>query len=143
VDPGPILHGKTFTTSEKIISLRLLKTRISSNLPKRLSVLLEIFFLFFVVGISNQCVHVFPSPTVKRNIKSFHVNYFQEKTLKTLLGSAQQYRVSQVFPPERKHPLLINLKFLKNSGMIVYHCRTIPKNFKIFNETGKDFVLIQ
>jgi hypothetical protein len=58
---------------------------------KRLSVLLEIFFLNFCcttckVGISNQCVHVFPSPTVKRNIKSFHVNYFQEKTLKTLLG---------------------------------------------------------
>jgi hypothetical protein len=53
------------------------------------------------------------------------------------------YRVSQVLPPERKHPLLINLKFSKNSGIIVYHCRTICKNFKIFNETGKDFVLIQ
>jgi hypothetical protein len=26
--------------------------------------------------------------------------------------------------------------------MIVYHCRTASKNFKFFNETGKDFVLI-
>jgi hypothetical protein len=25
------------------------------------------------------------------------------------------YRVSEVLPPERKHPLLINLKFSKNS----------------------------
>jgi hypothetical protein len=50
--------------------------------------------------------------------------------------------VSEVLPPERKHPLLINLKFSQNSGMIVYHCRTASKNFKIFNETGKDFVLI-
>jgi hypothetical protein len=47
------------------------------------------------------------------------------------------------FTARRKHPLLINLKFSKNSEMIVYHCRTICKNFKIFNETGKDFVLIQ
>jgi hypothetical protein len=23
-------------------------------------------------------------------------------------------------------------------GLIVYHCRTICKNFKIFNETGKE-----
>jgi hypothetical protein len=53
------------------------------------------------------------------------------------------YRVSEVLPPERKHPLIINLKFSKNSGMIVYHYRTVCKNFKIFNETGKDFVLIQ
>jgi hypothetical protein len=53
------------------------------------------------------------------------------------------YRVSEVLPPERKHPLLINLKFSKNSGMIVYHCRTVCKNFKMFNETGKDLVLIQ
>jgi hypothetical protein len=51
--------------------------------------------------------------------------------------------VSAVLLPERKHPLLINLKFSKNSGIIVYHCRTVCKNFKIFNETGKDFVLIQ
>jgi hypothetical protein len=49
--------------------------------------------------------------------------------------------VSEVLPLERKHPLLISLKFSKNSGMIVYHCRTVCKNFKIFNETGKDFVL--
>jgi hypothetical protein len=42
----------------------------------------------------------------------------------------------------RKHPLLINLKFSKISGMIVYHSRTVCKNFKIFNKTGKDFVLI-
>jgi hypothetical protein len=53
------------------------------------------------------------------------------------------YRVSEVLPPERKHPLIINLKFSKNSRMIVYHYRTVCKNFKIFNETGKDFVLIQ
>jgi hypothetical protein len=46
-------------------------------------------------------------------------------------------------PPEQQHPLLINLKFSKKSGMIVYHCRTVCKNFRIFNETGKDFVLIQ
>jgi hypothetical protein len=51
--------------------------------------------------------------------------------------------VSEVLPPERKHPLLINLKFSKNLGMIVNHCRRVCKNFKIFNETGKDFVLIQ
>jgi hypothetical protein len=55
----------------------------------------------------------------------------------------EMYRVSQVLPPEGKHPLLINLKFSKNSEIIVYHCRTVCKNFKIFNETGKDFVLIQ
>jgi hypothetical protein len=29
------------------------------------------------------------------------------------------------------------------TGMIVYHSRTVRKNFKIFNKTGKDFVLIQ
>jgi hypothetical protein len=44
------------------------------------------------------------------------------------------YRVSEVLRPERKHALLVNLKFSKNSGMIVYHCRTVCKNFKIFNE---------
>jgi hypothetical protein len=38
---------------------------------------------------------------------------------------------------------IINLKFSKNSGMIVYHSRTVCKNLKIFNKTGKDFVLIQ
>jgi hypothetical protein len=43
----------------------------------------------------------------------------------------------------RKHALLINLKFSENSGMIVYHSRTVCKHFKIFNKTGKDFVLIQ
>jgi hypothetical protein len=43
----------------------------------------------------------------------------------------------------RKHPVLINLKFSKNSGMNVYHSRTVSKKFKIFNKTGKDFVLIQ
>jgi hypothetical protein len=53
--------------------------------------------------------------------------------------SELKYRVSEVLPSKRKHPLLINLKFSKNSGMIVYHCRTACKNFKIFNETGKDF----
>jgi hypothetical protein len=34
-------------------------------------------------------------------------------------------------------------QFSKNSGIIVYHSRTVRKNFKIFNKTGKDFVLIQ
>jgi hypothetical protein len=29
----------------------------------------------------------------------------------------RMYRVSQVLPPERKHPLLMDLKFSKNSGM--------------------------
>jgi hypothetical protein len=29
------------------------------------------------------------------------------------------YRVIQVLPHEQKHPLLINLKFSKNSGVIV------------------------
>jgi hypothetical protein len=38
---------------------------------------------------------------------------------------------------------IINLKFSKNSGMIVYHSRTVCENLKIFNKTGKDFVLIQ
>jgi hypothetical protein len=47
------------------------------------------------------------------------------------------YRVSEVLPPERKHPLLINLKFSKNSGMIVYHSRTVCKNFKIFKKQVK------
>jgi hypothetical protein len=54
-----------------------------------------------------------------------------------------KYRVSEVLPPERKHPLLINLKLSKISGMIVYRSRTVCKNFKFFNKTGKDFVLIQ
>jgi hypothetical protein len=31
--------------------------------------------------------------------------------------------VSQVLPPDRKHLLLIDLKFSKNSGMIVYRCK--------------------
>jgi hypothetical protein len=31
----------------------------------------------------------------------------------------------------------------KNSGMIVYRCRTFCKNLNFFNETGKYFVLIQ
>jgi hypothetical protein len=53
------------------------------------------------------------------------------------------YRMSQVLPPERKHPLLIDLKFSKNSGIIVSRCRTFCKNFNFFNETGKYFVLIQ
>jgi hypothetical protein len=53
------------------------------------------------------------------------------------------YWVSQVLPPERKHPLLIDLKFSKNSRMIVSRCRTFCKNFNFFNETGKYFVLIQ
>jgi hypothetical protein len=35
--------------------------------------------------------------------------------------------VNEVLSPERKHPLLINLKFSKNSGMIVYHYRTVCK----------------
>jgi hypothetical protein len=35
-----------------------------------------------------------------------------------LLWCYKLYRVSQVLPPERKHPLLIVLKFLKNSGMV-------------------------
>jgi hypothetical protein len=43
------------------------------------------------------------------------------------------YRVSQVLPPDRKHLLLIDLKFSKNSGMIVYR----RKNFNFFNEIGK------
>jgi hypothetical protein len=50
---------------------------------------------------------------------------------------------SQVLPPDRKHPLLIDLKFSKNSGIIMYHCRTFCKHFKFFNETGQYFVLIQ
>jgi hypothetical protein len=53
------------------------------------------------------------------------------------------YRMIQVLPPERKHPLLIDLKFSKNSGMIVYRCRIFCKNLNFFNETGKYFVLIQ
>jgi hypothetical protein len=42
----------------------------------------------------------------------------------------------QVLPPERKHPVLNDLKFSKNSGMIVYRCRTVCEKFKFFNETG-------
>jgi hypothetical protein len=42
------------------------------------------------------------------------------------------YRVSQVLPPDRKHTLLIDLKFAKNSGMIVYRCRTFCKNLNFF-----------
>jgi hypothetical protein len=42
-----------------------------------------------------------------------------------------------------KHLLLIDLKFSKNSGMIMYRCRTFCKNFKFFTETGKYFGLIQ
>jgi hypothetical protein len=45
------------------------------------------------------------------------------------------YRVIQVLPPDRKHPLLIDFKSSKNSGMIVYRC-TFCKNFKFFNVAG-------
>jgi hypothetical protein len=55
----------------------------------------------------------------------------------------RMYRVSQVLPPERKHPLLMDLKFSKNSGMNECRCRTVCRNVKFFNETGKYFVLIQ
>jgi hypothetical protein len=41
--------------------------------------------------------------------------------------------------PNRKHPLLIDKEFSKNSGMIVCLSKTVCKNFKIFDETGKDF----
>jgi hypothetical protein len=53
------------------------------------------------------------------------------------------YRMSQVLPPSRKHPFQIDLKLLKNSGMIVNRCRTFCQNVKLFNERGKYFVLIQ
>jgi hypothetical protein len=45
-----------------------------------------------------------------------------------------QYRVIQVLPPERKHPLLIDLNFSKNPGMIVYRYtrRTFCKNLNFF-----------
>jgi hypothetical protein len=38
---------------------------------------------------------------------------------------------SQVLPPDRKHPLLIDLKFSKNSGMIVHPCRILMKQVNI------------
>jgi hypothetical protein len=41
------------------------------------------------------------------------------------------------------HPLLIDLKLSKNSGMIMIRCRTFSKDLKFFNETGKYFVSIQ
>jgi hypothetical protein len=50
------------------------------------------------------------------------------------------YRVSQVLPPDRKNPLLIDVKFPKKISIAV---ETFCKNFKFFNETGKYFVLIQ
>jgi hypothetical protein len=37
------------------------------------------------------------------------------------LHPIHMYRVILVLPPEQKHPLLIDLKFSKNSGMIVEH----------------------
>jgi hypothetical protein len=58
-------------------------------------------------------------------------------------AASNLYRVIQVLPPERKHPLPNDLKFSKNSGMIVYRYRTFCKNLNFFNETGKYFVLIQ
>jgi hypothetical protein len=48
------------------------------------------------------------------------------------------YRVIQVLPPERKHPL--DLNYSKSSGTIVYRCRTFCKNLIFFNETSKHFV---
>jgi hypothetical protein len=36
-----------------------------------------------------------------------------------ILKKIKLYKVIQVLPPERKHTLLIDLKFSKNSGMIV------------------------
>jgi hypothetical protein len=85
---------------------------------------------------------------IKHKIHKTHsINFWKkcENTSNSFLNSASfnVYRVSEVLPPERKHPLLINLKFSKNSGIIAYHCKIVCKNFKIFNETGKDFVLIQ
>jgi hypothetical protein len=53
------------------------------------------------------------------------------------------YRLIQVLLPEPQHPLLIDLKFSKNSGIIVYGCRIFCKNLNFFNETSKYFVLIQ
>jgi hypothetical protein len=55
----------------------------------------------------------------------FPFSHLQPKTENALY----MYRVSQVLPPDRKHPLLIDLKLSKNSGMIVYRCRTFCKNF--------------
>jgi hypothetical protein len=43
----------------------------------------------------------------------------RESPDKTPRKCPKQYRVIQVLPPDRKHPLLIDLKFSKNSGMIV------------------------
>jgi hypothetical protein len=54
------------------------------------------------------------------------------------------YKMIQVLPHYRKHPLLIDFKFSK---MIVYRCKILCKNlFIFFNETGKKnkyFILIQ
>jgi hypothetical protein len=42
------------------------------------------------------------------------------KMLEKIKNELKMYWVSQVLPPQRKHPLiLIDLKFSKNSGMIV------------------------
>jgi hypothetical protein len=43
------------------------------------------------------------------------------------------YRVIQVLPSERKHPVLTDLKFSNNSGMIVYRCRTFCKSSFIYH----------
>jgi hypothetical protein len=63
------------------------------------------------------------------------------KMLEKIKNELKMYWVSQVLPPQRKHPLiLIDLKFSKKSGMIVYRCRIFCKKFNFFNETGKYFV---
>jgi hypothetical protein len=48
---------------------------------------------------------------------------------------AYLYRVSQVLPPDRKHPFLINFKLSKNSGMILYRYGTFCRDINFFNET--------
>jgi hypothetical protein len=52
------------------------------------------------------------------------------------------YRVIQVLPPERKHPLLIDLKFTKNSGTTVTAVEHFVKISIFLRETSKYFVLI-
>jgi hypothetical protein len=76
-------------------------------------------------------------------IKDINFYFFLDDSYASTAHSENIAVYTGYIPPERKHPLLIKLKFSKNSRMIVYHCRIVCKNFKIFNETGKDFVLIQ
>jgi hypothetical protein len=64
------------------------------------------------------------------------ISFTMQFPMATVKKIALLYRVIQVLPFDRKYSLLIDLKFSKNSGTIVYRCRIFCKNFNFFNETG-------